>query len=61
MSVDQTWHVGRFYIDLCGTVPSKALSLGIDIEWRGIPSWGNRISVHIIWFCVTIGLEEQRP
>ncbi len=57
LDIDQTWQVGRFYIDFCGVIPSKSLSLGVDVEWSGDPCWGRRVSLHIIWLCVTFGLE----
>jgi len=57
LEIDQTWQLGRFYIDLVGALSFRQFELGIIAEYSNSHSWGKRISLHLGFWCLSIGID----
>jgi hypothetical protein len=58
VDVDHTWQWGRLYVDLCGGLYPE-IRLGIDVAYclDRRNCWGRRVSLHLLWWCVSVGVE----
>lgn len=54
--IDRTYWLGPFYVDLCGALTFRQFDLGIVVH-HDEPgySWSNRVSLYLMFWCVSVG------